>query len=78
MLPIAPKRLSKAKTSIPAEKHQVASERCFRRVAAAAKAALDMPAANANRVFAFTIRFELTQSVALQLLLRHEVPVYHH
>ena len=57
---IAPKRLSKAKISIPAEKHQVASERCFRQAAVAAKAALNMPAPKANKVFALTIGFELT------------------
>jgi hypothetical protein len=57
---IAPNRLSKAKASIPAEKHQVASERCFLRAAVAAKAALNMAAANAKTAFGFTIGSELT------------------
>jgi hypothetical protein len=60
LLPIAPNRLSKAKSSIPAEKLQVASERCVRHAAAAARAALNMPAAKANTVFALTIGLELT------------------
>jgi hypothetical protein len=56
---IAPNRLSKANVSIPAEKHQVASDRCFRQAAAAAKAALDMPAAKARTVFGLTIGSQL-------------------
>ena len=56
---IAPNKLSSAKVTIPAEKHQVASERCFRQAAVAAKAALNMPAPKANKVFALTIGFEL-------------------
>ncbi|PYK11763.1 MAG: hypothetical protein DME65_06345 [Verrucomicrobia bacterium] len=57
---IAPNRLSKAKASIPAEKHHVASERCFLQAAAAARAALNMDAANAKTVFGFTVGSELT------------------
>ena len=57
---IAPNRLSNAKVSIPTEKHQVESERCFRQAAAAAKAALNMPAAKAKTVFGVTIGFWLT------------------
>ncbi|PYK17313.1 MAG: hypothetical protein DME55_10600, partial [Verrucomicrobia bacterium] len=74
---IAPKRLSKAKISIPAEKHQIARERCFRQAAAAAKAALNMAAAKANTVFGLTNRSELTPSTALQLQLRHKFPRYY-
>ena len=57
---IAPNRLSKAKASIPAEKHQVAIGRCLLQAAAAAKPALNMAAANAKTVFGFTIGSELT------------------
>jgi hypothetical protein len=57
---IASNRLSNAKVSIPAEKHQVASERCFRQAATAAKPAVNMPAAKANTEFGLTIRSELT------------------
>jgi len=56
---IAPNKFSTAKTSIPAEKHQVARDRCARQAAAAARAALNIPAANANAVFGLTIRFGL-------------------
>jgi hypothetical protein len=45
---IAPNKLSSAKVSIPAEKHQVASERRARQTAAAARAAQDIAAAKAN------------------------------
>jgi hypothetical protein len=52
---IAPNRLSSAKVSIPAEKHQVASERRLRQAAATAKAALNVAAAKANTEFRLTI-----------------------
>ena len=71
---IAPNRLSNAKVSIPAEKHQVASERCFRQAAAAAKAALNMPAAKANTVLGLTIRSEQILRIALQSRLQYGFP----
>src|SRR4030095_10601947 len=57
---IAPIKLSSAKVSIPAEKHQVASERRPRQTAATARAALNTPAAKANTEFRLTIRSEPT------------------
>src|SRR6187549_821820 len=51
----APNRLSKPKVSIPAEKHQVASERRFRQAAAMARAALNEPAAKASMEFGLTM-----------------------
>ena len=59
---IAPNRFSTAKTNIPAEKQRVATDRCARQAAAAASAALNIPATNANAVFGLTIRFKLDQS----------------
>jgi hypothetical protein len=53
---IAPNKLSSAKVSIPAEKHQVASERRPRKAAATANAALNTPAAKASTEFRLTIR----------------------
>jgi len=55
---IAPNKLSSAKVSIPAEKHQVASERRARHAAATARAALNMPAPKANAELKLTIRSE--------------------
>src|SRR5437016_10918039 len=55
---IAPNKLSSAKVSIPAEKHQVASERRFRQAAATARAALSVAAARASTEFGLTIRSE--------------------
>jgi hypothetical protein len=45
---IAPKKLSSAKVNIPAEKHQVATERRARQTAAIARAAQNTAAARAN------------------------------
>jgi hypothetical protein len=47
---IAPNKLSSAKTNMPTEKHQVASERRFFHGAAAAKAKLKIAAAKAKIV----------------------------
>src|SRR6266700_8386035 len=51
----APNKLSSAKVTIPAEKHQVARERRFRQAAATAKAALNVAAAKASAEFGLTI-----------------------
>src|SRR5262249_39083602 len=51
---IAPNKFSSPKASIPAEKHQVASEGRFRHGAAAAKAKLKIAAAKAKIVLRFT------------------------
>jgi hypothetical protein len=56
---IAPNKASSAKVSIPAEKHQVASERRTRHPAATASAALNMAAAKANAELKLTSRSEL-------------------
>ena len=66
---IAPNRLSNAKVSIPAEKHQVASERCFRHAAAAAKAALNM-AAEILKDLIPMMSTEQVKAVFRQVLLR--------
>ncbi len=52
---IAPNKLSSAKVTIPAEKHQFASERRLRQTAATARAALNEPAAKASTEFGLTI-----------------------
>jgi hypothetical protein len=51
---IAPNKLSSAKISMPAEKHQVASERRFRHAAAVARAKLNTLAAIAKIVLRLT------------------------
>jgi hypothetical protein len=56
---IAPNRFSSAKVSIPAEKHQVATERRPRQAAATARAALNMAAPKPNAEFRVTIRSAL-------------------
>jgi len=56
---IAPKRLSSAKLSIPAEKHQVASERRPRQAAATARAALNVAATKAKTECVFKARSEM-------------------
>src|SRR5262249_13621695 len=58
---IAPNKLSSAKVSIPAEKHQVASDRRLRQAAAAARARLNTPAAMAKVVFRLTPCSQLTR-----------------
>jgi len=54
---IAPNRLSKAKISMPPEKHQVANERCLRQIEIMARPAPNKAAAKA-RMFKLTIGSE--------------------
>jgi hypothetical protein len=54
----APNKLSSAKVSMPAEKHQVASERRVRQAAAVANTVQNMAAAKANAELTLTIRSE--------------------
>jgi hypothetical protein len=51
---MAPNKLSRAKTNMPTEKHQVASEPRFRHGVAAAKAKLKIAAAKAKIALKFT------------------------
>src|SRR6266480_1423885 len=52
---IAPNKLSSAKTNMPTEKHQIATERSFRHAAAAASTKLKRLATKARIVFTLTI-----------------------
>src|SRR5262249_12140482 len=54
---IAPNKVSSAKTNMPTEKHQVATERFFRNAAAVARAKLKTLAAKATIVFTLTTCF---------------------
>ena len=67
-LSIAPNTLSKAKISIPAEKHQVASERWLRQTATTARPALNKAATKARMVLKFTIGSKLREWMASMAL----------